>query len=105
MLKIDSWLEYWLPTQPEYRMGYQKVIATLNTGGIERGIIVNSQVFLKDGEYPYHMYGDWNYIQNQIQTETLKSNLFVKNVQLIPREPESLKGVRYIAFANEKFHV
>jgi hypothetical protein len=105
MLKIDSWLEYWLPTQPEYRMGYQKVIATFNTGRTERGVIINSQVFLKDGEYPWQMLMDWNYIQTHVQTETLKSNLFVKSVQLIPREPETLKGVRYIAFANEKFHV
>jgi hypothetical protein len=105
MLKIESWLEYWLPTQPEYRMGYQKVIATLNTGGTESGVIINSQVFLKDGEYPWQMSMDWNYIQACIQTETLKSNLFVKNVLLIPREPETLKGVRQIALANEKNRV
>jgi hypothetical protein len=98
MLKIESWLETWLPTQPEYRMGYQKVVATLNTGGTERGIIVNSQVFLKEGEYPYQMFGDWNYVHN----EALKSSLRVTGVQLIPREPDTLKGVRYIVMANEK---
>ena len=79
-------------------MGYQKVIATLNTGGTERGIIVNSQVFLKEGEYPYQMFGDWNYVHN----EALKSSLRVTRVQLIPREPETMKGVRYIVMANEK---
>ncbi|MGD0349112.1 MAG: hypothetical protein ABSB84_02190 [Verrucomicrobiota bacterium] len=101
MLKIEPHLESWLPTQPEYRMGYQKVIATLNTGGTERGIIVNSQVFLKEGEYPYQMFGDWNYVHN----EALKSSLRVTRVQLIPREPETLRGVRQIVLANEKNRV
>ncbi|MEI6397089.1 MAG: hypothetical protein WCO48_03415, partial [Candidatus Taylorbacteria bacterium] len=88
MLKLESWLEIWLPTQPEYRMGYQKVIATLNTGGIEAGIIINSQVFLKGTEYPWEMRMDWNYVLN----ETTKSALRVTDVKLIPREPETLKG-------------
>lgn len=102
MLRIESWLESWLPTQPEYRMGYQKVVATLNTGGTERGIIVNSKVFLKEGEYPWQMYmPDLTCAEN----EALKSSLYVKNVQLVPREPETLKGVRQIVFAKEKFHV
>lgn len=98
MLCIESWLETWLPTQPEYRMGYQKVIATLNTGGTERGIIVNSEIFLKDNDYPWQMLMDWNYIQN----EARKSGLRVASVQLIPREPETLKGVRHVVLANEK---
>ena len=101
MLRIESWLETWLSTQPEYRMGYQKVIAKLNTGGSERGIIFNSQIFLKEGSYPWQMLMDMNYIQN----EAAKSSLRVIDAQLIPREPETLKGVRYIALANEKFHV
>lgn len=101
MLRIESWLETWLATQPEYRMGFQKVIAKLNTGGTERGLIFNSQVFLKEGEYPWQMLMDMNYIQN----EAAKSALRVVDAQLIHREPETLKGVRYIAFANEKFHV
>jgi len=79
-------------------MGYQKVIATLNTGGKEHGIIVNSQVFLKEGEYPWQMRMDWNYVQN----ETQKSSLIVTDATLIHREPETLKGVRHIVLANEK---
>ena len=102
MLRIDARLELWLPRQPEYRMGYQKVVATLNTGGTERGIIVNSKVFLKDGEYPWEMrMPDLSYAEN----EARKSSLYVKDVQLIPREPETLKGVRHVVLANEKFHV
>ena len=99
MLRIESWLESWLPTQPEYRMGYQKVVATLNTGGTECGIIVNSKVFLKDGEYPWEMrMPDLSYAEN----EARKSSLYVKDVQLIPREPETLRGVRQIVLAKEK---
>jgi len=101
MLRIEPWLEKWLPTQPEYRMGYQKVIAMLNTGGTEYGIIVNSQIFLKENDYPRQMFYDWNYIQN----EAARSQLRVTQVQLIPREPETLKGVRYVALANEKFQL
>jgi hypothetical protein len=101
MLKLEGWLEQWLPSQPEYRMGYQKVIATLNSGGTEAGIIVNSQVFLKESEYPWQMRMDWGYIMN----ETQKSVLKVTDVKLIPREPETLRGVRQIVFANEKYRV
>ena len=100
MLKVESWLETYLATQPEYRMGYQKVVATLNTGGTEAGIIVNSKIFLKEGEVPWQMGCGWDYFV----AEAAKSQLVVKNVKLIPREPESLRGVRQIALANEKFH-
>ena len=82
-------------------MGYQKVIATLNTGGIEAGIIINSQVFLKGTEYPWEMRMDWNYVLN----ETTKSALRVTDVKLIPREPETLKGVRQFAITKEKYRV
>ena len=84
-------------------MGYQKVIATLNTGGTETGIIVNSQVFLKDAESPpWQIYmNDWTYALN----EARKSSLTVTGVTLIPREPATLRGVRQITLANEKFHV
>jgi len=82
-------------------MGYQKVIATLNTGGTETGIIVNSQVFLKHNDIPWQMFMDWDYILK----EALKSSLTVTNATLIPREPDTLKGVRRIALANEKFRV
>lgn len=97
MLKIDTWLEYWLPTQPEYRMGYQRAAVTLNTGGVETGIIINSQIFLKDGEYPWQMLMD-----DYVLREAEKSSLLVKSATLIPRSPESLKGVRQIAIANER---
>lgn len=100
MLKIESWLESYLLKMPEYRMGYQKVIAKLNSGGTEKGIIVNSKVFLKEAEMPWQMSYGWEYFVN----EASKSQLVVTDVTLIPREPETLGGVRYIAIANEKFH-
>jgi hypothetical protein len=99
MLRIEPWLEIYLSTQPEYRMGYQKVVATLNSGGKEQGIIVNSTVFLKDGEIPWQIQMNWDYVV----AETAKSQLVVTEVKLIPREPETLRGVRQVAIANEKF--
>lgn len=102
MIKLTSRLELWLPTQPEYRMGYQKVIATLNSGGKEHGIIVNSEVFLKEGEYPWQMrMNDWSYVLSEAQ----KSTFTVTDVTLIPRDPESLRGVRQFTLAHEKFRV
>jgi len=98
MLRIESRLESWLSKQPEYRMGYQKAVVTLNTGGKETGIIVNSQVFLKGTDYPRQMLMDWDYLMREAQKSALK----VTDVNLIPREPETLKGVRYIVMANEK---
>jgi hypothetical protein len=98
MLKIESWLEIWLSKQPEYRMGYQKAVVTLNTGGKETGIIINSQIFLKGTDYPWQMFMDWD----SVLKETQKSALKVIDANLIPREPETLKGVREIVIANEK---
>ena len=40
MLKIESRLETWLPTQPEYRMGYQKVDLIFKNGRFLKGIII-----------------------------------------------------------------
>ena len=100
MLRIEPWLEIFLSTQPEYCMGYQKVVATLNSGGTEAGIIVNSRVFLKEGEMPWQIGYGWDYFL----AEAAKSQLIVTTVKLIPREPETLRGVRQIAIANEKFH-
>jgi hypothetical protein len=100
MVRIESWLETYLSSQPEYRMGYQKVVATLNSGGTEEGIIVNSQVFLKEGEIPWQIQMSWDYFVG----EAAKSQLVVTNVRLIPREPATLKGVRHVALAHEKFH-
>ena len=101
MLKLENWVQIYLANQPEYRMGYQRVVATLNTGGTETGIVVNSQVFLKGNDYPWQMFMDWANVMN----ETRKSSLTVTNVQVIPREPESLRGVRQVTLANEKFRL
>lgn len=99
MLRIESYIQTYLALEPEYRMGFHKVVATLNTGGREEGMIVNSTVFIKDGEIPWQMQIGWDYFVN----EAAKSSLMVTSVKVIPREPETLRGVREITLANEKF--
>jgi len=99
MLRVDSALVPYLSSQPEYRMGYQKVVATLNTGSIEEGIIVNSQLFIKEGEIPWHSLVDWN----AILASASHSSLTVVRVRLIPREPETLRGVKQVALQHEKY--
>ena len=98
MLLIEPWIESYLAGCAEYRMGVHKVIATLNSGGTEEGIIVNSTVFLKEDEAPWQMKYGWEYFTE----EAAKSKLVVTNVQVIPRESETLRGVKQIALANEK---
>lgn len=101
MLRIEPRLEVYLRTKPEYRMGYHKVIATLETGGKEAGFIFNSTIFVKEDEAPWMMAYGWNCLL----AEAAKSPLIVKDVTVIPREPETLKGVRQIAIAHEKYHM
>lgn len=99
MLRIESYIQTYLTLEPEYRMGFHKVVATLNTGGREEGLIVNSTVFIKEGELPWEMQIGWDYFVK----EAAKSSLVVTAVKVIPREPETMRGVREIALANEKF--
>lgn len=79
-------------------MGVHKVVATFNTGGNDEGIIVNSTVFMKENEAPAEMQFGWEHFTK----EAAKSQLIVINVKVIPREPETLRGVREIALATEK---
>jgi hypothetical protein len=82
MLRIASWLENWLPTQPEYRMGYQKVVASLSSGGTEKGIIVNSQVFLKTDEYPWQMrIDDWQLVLNEAAKSSLTVTIYTRIIE------------------------
>lgn len=99
MLRIEPWLEIYLSKQPEYRMGYQKVIAKLSSGSSEKGIILNSQIFLKEEEMPWEIGMHWDYALSA----AAKSNLIVKDVTLIPRDPETLRGIRQIAITTEKY--
>jgi len=86
-------------------MGYQKVVATLSSGAVESGFVVNSEVFLTEGEAgnsPWQMfYPDWD----DVAREAAKSSLRVVKAALIPRDQKSLRGVRRIAVSNEKFSV
>jgi hypothetical protein len=92
MLRVNAELVPYLLSQPEYRMGYQKVVATLDTGGTENGIIVNTKLFLKEGEIPWHTFVDWD----SALAQAAQSRLWVVKAKLIPREPETLHGVREV---------
>lgn len=92
MLRVEAELADYLSTQPEYRMGYQKVVATLDTGSTEEGIIVNTKLFLKEGEIPWHTLVDWE----ALLAQAAQSRLWVVKAKLIPREPETLHGVREV---------
>ena len=101
MLRVEPSLEEYLASQPEYRMGYQKAVVTLSSGGTESGIIVNSKIFFKDDEISWQAYDSWE----DLVAEAAKSDLIVTHVKLIPREPATLRGVRQIALDNEKFRL
>jgi hypothetical protein len=90
-----------LNVAPEYRMGFHKVHAKLRGGGYEFGYIVNQTIFLKEGEKPWQMNVSWDYLLQ----EAAKTQLFIDYFRVIPREPETLHGVRQIALSNEKYHV
>jgi len=98
MLRIETRLEAYLQLHAEYRMGYHKVVATLSSGGSETGFVVNSTVFVKENEAPWQMTISWDYFV----AEAAKSQLFVKSLTVIPREPETLKGVRQIVLTNSR---
>lgn len=98
MLLVSDQVVAYLVRCAEYRMGIHKVIATLSNGQKESGIIVNSTVFLKENEAPLEMNLGWQVFLN----EAAKFQKRVIEVQVIPRNPETLRGVRQIALNNEK---
>jgi hypothetical protein len=74
-------------------MGYQKVAASLDDGSSEKGIVFNSEVFVKETEDPsLVLHEEWT----EVLKEASKSKRTIKSVQLIPRPPETLRGVRRI---------
>jgi hypothetical protein len=96
MIILPDRLQSWLSTQPEYAMGYQKVTATLDDGSSARGIVFNSQVFVKETEdSSLVVREEWS----EVLKEAGKSTRSIKAVQLIPRPPETLRGVKRIAMA------
>lgn len=93
MITVPDLLQAWLSKQPEYGMGYQKVTATLDDGSHEKGLVFNSQVFVKETEDPSLVVREeWS----EVLKEAGKSKRSIKSVQLIPRAPETLRGVRRI---------
>ena len=90
-----------LDAEPEYRMGYHKAHAKLSGGGYEFGYILNQTIFLLERENPWQMNISWDYFC----AEAGKTNISIDYFRVIPREPETLRGVRYIARGREKWHV
>lgn len=90
-----------LDAAPEYRMGYHKVHANLGGGNYEFGYVLNQTIFLLERENPWQMNVSWDYIC----AEAAKTNLSLTYFRVIPREPETLRGVRQIAVNREKMHV
>jgi hypothetical protein len=82
-------------------MGYHRIHAKFAGGGYDFGFVVNQTIFLKEGEKPWEMKISWEYLLQ----EASKTQLSIEYFRVIPREPESLHGVRLIALTNEKHHV
>jgi hypothetical protein len=99
MIIVPDEIQNSLINRAEYGMGYQKVVATLDTGGQEKGIVANAQVFMNDAELASHeMFENWE----MILEEARKSRRSVVEVQLIPRSAESLRGIRRVAIHAKK---
>jgi hypothetical protein len=98
MIILPDELQHWLSEQPEYGMGYQKITARLDDGSTAKGLVFNSQVFVKETE-------DSSLVVREEWSEVLKeagrSRRTIKSVQLIPRPPETLKGVRRIGLGSD----
>lgn len=99
MIIVTDWLQSWLRTQPEYGMGYQKVVAKLSDGSNEKGFILNSEVFLTDSENKFQsplFYNDWQLVVSEVK----KSPLYISNATLVPRPPETLTAVLRVTATN-----
>lgn len=88
-----------LDVHPEYRMGYHKVHACIDGRGYEFGYILNQTVFLREQENPWQMRFGWTFLLE----EAAKSRQTITFFRVIPREPETLRGVRQIAINQEKW--
>jgi len=99
MIIVPDEIQNSLINRAEYGMGYQKVIATLDTGVRENGIIVNAEVFMNDAERASkEMFDKWEVIIE----EARKSQRSVVEVQLVRRPAEGLRGVRRVAVNAKK---
>jgi hypothetical protein len=99
MIILSDRLQSWLSQQPEYAMGYQKVTATLDDGSTAKGLVFNSQVFVKETEdSSLVVREEWS----QVLKEAGKSKRSIDAVQLIPRPPETLRGVKRVLLANDR---
>jgi hypothetical protein len=66
MIIIPNEIQISLINRPEYGMGYQNVIATLDTGGRKSGIVVNARVFMNGAERAsQEMFDNWDVILDE----------------------------------------
>ncbi len=82
-------------------MGCHKVHAILSGGSYEFGYILNQTIFIQEGENPWQFRGVWN----DLLAEAAKTHTSINFFRVLPREPETLHGVRCVAVSNEKWHV
>jgi hypothetical protein len=92
VITITSWLRSQLIEFPEYGMGYQYGSALLSTGNWEKGYILNSSTFIKEGELKGMSARDMALAERDAQT----TRLSIVRIELISRPPETLRGVRRI---------
>jgi hypothetical protein len=104
MIKLPSWLQLYLRDKPEYGMGYQYGIATLDSGSQETGYILNASTFAKSAE----LKGMSPRQVAEAEGVAHRSAYAIKDFNLIPRSLTSLRGVRRVrvitakaAFSNE----
>jgi hypothetical protein len=104
MIKLPLWLQVYLRDKPEYGMGYQYGIATLDSGSKETGYILNASTFAKSDE----LKGMSPKQVAEVEGAAHRSAYAIKDFDLIPRSLTSLRGVRKIrvltakaAFSNE----
>lgn len=90
-----------LDSAPEYRMGYHKVHAIFSAGSHEVGYILNQTIYLQERENPWQMDYGWDFFWS----EAGKTHISINAFTVIPREPETLHGVRQVAMNREKWHV
>jgi hypothetical protein len=105
MIPIQPSIRARLKLSPEYGMGYQVGTVSLNTGGTERGIILNGTYFV-----PHSEIISLNSIKQILEElssdlDRLQSKFIIESVALESRPESSLRGVKRVytfSAANEK---
>ena len=94
MIIISSTIKEQLRRLPEYGMGYQIANVSLNSGGIEKGIILNGEIFIKFVEVKSipNLFSQYNILL----AEARRSSLKVVGASIIERSSNEMHGVKRI---------